>query len=573
MGRHSRKGPPPAASTEPTAAHPGYAPAGAARPASADAGAVYGDWRGVPRPAQDAYDTGSFAAFQDTGSYAAVHETGGFAAVQQETGGFDAFRDTGGFAQVQDPGGFSHARATGEFQGARGAGHFAPGHEDPYETGAFPSVHETGGFPSVHDTGGFPSPHDTGAFEAVGRTGEFEAFRDTGAFPRVQDTGGFPHARAAGGVQEARPAGHFAPSRQAPYDTGAGPSARDTGGFAAVRDTGAVPRATGTGAFPRVGDTGAFPPVHDAAGSPRGAGAGTRRAPAEDVVPTVPRPRREDEVASRRGGLRVRTYTGIAAAAVTVALAVVVAGQVTGDDGDRVGARAADDGDQRGGAASAASRSDDRTTPAATPAAPAAALTFEQKMAQQYPLDPKLQGSGQFETVPGAAPAPGKGRKVRYRVDIEKGLALDGALFAEAVQRTLNDRRSWAHDGDMTFERVSSGESDFVITLASPGTTGTWCAKSDLDTTEQNVSCDSAKTERVMINAFRWAQGAVTFGADKMFAYRQMLINHEVGHRLGHGHVNCRTSGALAPIMQQQTKSLDLDGIKCRPNPWVYPGS
>ena len=78
-----------------------------------------------------------------------------------------------------------------------------------------------------------------------------------------------------------------------------------------------------------------------------------------------------------------------------------------------------------------------------------------------------------------------------------------------------------------------------MITLASPGTTADWCAKSDLDTTEDNVSCDSAATDRVMINAYRWAQGAETYGDQAMYAYRQMLINHEVGHRLGYSHVTC----------------------------------
>ncbi|MFB6502936.1 DUF3152 domain-containing protein [Streptomyces sp. NPDC002466] len=267
-------------------------------------------------------------------------------------------------------------------------------------------------------------------------------------------------------------------------------------------------------------------------------------------------------------GIRGRTFTGIAAAAVTTVLAVVVAGQVAQDhDGGAAVARAP--GVERDGTDDA-SRSDDRSTPTPAKVKP---LSYEQKMARAYPLDPELKASGKFETVPGAAKAPGRGHKYRYRIDIEKGLGLDAGLFARAVQETLNDDRSWAHDGAMTFERVSSGKADFVITLASPGTTGVWCAKSGLDTTQDNVSCDSAATERVMINAYRWAQGSSTFGPDKLFAYRQMLINHEVGHRLGHNHVSCRTPGALAPVMQQQTKTLDLDGIKCRPNAWVHPGS
>ncbi|MFJ3959922.1 DUF3152 domain-containing protein [Streptomyces sp. NPDC090036] len=289
----------------------------------------------------------------------------------------------------------------------------------------------------------------------------------------------------------------------------------------------------------------------------------------------------DEEAPGSSRGSKVRTYTGMAAAAVTTVLAVVVAGQVIAEgDGARIGAQPAS-GDSRTG--EAASRSDDRPTPpqAAVPAGPAAPsavapppeLTYEQKMAEQLPIDAKLAGPGTFDTVPGVAKAPGKGKLVRYRVDTEQGLGLDPQLFAEAVHRTLNDPRSWAHGGAMTFERVPGGEADFVITLASPGTTGVWCAKSDLDTTVDNVSCDSASTERVMINAFRWAQGSATYGPDQMFAYRQMLINHEVGHRLGHGHVNCRTPGALAPIMQQQTKSLDINGVQCKANPWVHPGS
>ncbi|MGW0647163.1 DUF3152 domain-containing protein [Streptomyces badius] len=275
-----------------------------------------------------------------------------------------------------------------------------------------------------------------------------------------------------------------------------------------------------------------------------------------------------DERTAPRGG-KGRTFTGIAAAAVTTVLAVVVAGQVAEDSGDRAAeARAAEV--ERQGLGEEASRSDARPTPK-QPKPEVKPLSYADRMAQPYPLAADLRASGEFEAVPGLAKAPGKGQKHRYRIDVEKGLGLDAGLFAEAVQKTLNDDRSWAHNGAMTFERISSGQPDFVITLASPGTTGDWCAKSGLDTTIDNVSCDSASTDRIMINAYRWAQGAATFGPDKLLPYRQMLINHEVGHRLGYNHVSCRTPGALAPVMQQQTKTLELEGIKCKPNPWVHP--
>ncbi|WP_413758877.1 DUF3152 domain-containing protein [Streptomyces sp. MMBL 11-3] len=269
------------------------------------------------------------------------------------------------------------------------------------------------------------------------------------------------------------------------------------------------------------------------------------------------------------GGGKGRTFTGIAAAAVTTVLAVVVAGQVTDGDTDDT-ARPAATGGAGQRADDYASRTDKRPAPSVRPGA--ATLSYTQQMAAKYPLAAGLEGGGKFEAIPGLDKAPGKGQKYTYRVDVEKDLGLDGRLFAQAVQKTLNDKRSWAHGGGRTFERISSGKPDFVITLASPGTTAFWCAKSGLDTTQDNVSCDSAATDRVMINAYRWAQGSKTYG-DKMYAYRQMLINHEVGHRLGYGHVSCSVDGGLAPVMQQQTKFLDHDGISCKPNPWPFPSS
>ncbi|MFF7731024.1 DUF3152 domain-containing protein [Streptomyces sp. NPDC008001] len=300
-----------------------------------------------------------------------------------------------------------------------------------------------------------------------------------------------------------------------------------------------------------------------------GSAAAPGRVPAPRPGSARPRPggsrgAPRDTASPKSGGGMARTATGVAAAVVTAVLAVVVAGQVEDGADPQAQARAADVERSR---PDEASRSDSRPTPNG---GAAEQLTYDQKMARKYPLDEKAKGSGSFETVGGHDAAPGRGDVLRYRVDVEKGLPLDGDLFATAVHRTLNDERSWGHGGTRTFERVSSGHADFVVTLASPGTTAVWCAKSGLDTTEDNVSCDSAATDRVMINGYRWAQGARTYG-DNMLEYRQMLINHEVGHRLGHDHETCGKEGALAPVMMQQTKFLTTDGLTCRPNPWPYP--
>jgi hypothetical protein len=293
-----------------------------------------------------------------------------------------------------------------------------------------------------------------------------------------------------------------------------------------------------------------------------GAGTGIENDDFDDDAPPTGEP-----VSTK--GTKGRTFTGIAAAAVTTVLAVVVVGQVAdGRDDSVVQSRSATD--QARDSHDSTSRGDGRPTPSGSPGA--VALTYEQKMDRTYALSATLEGSGKFDAIQGIDKAPGRGQKFTYRVDVEQGLGLDGELFAQAVHKTLNDQRSWAHGGARTFERIHSGKPDFVITLASPGTTADWCAKSGLDTTEDNVSCDSLATERVMINAYRWAQGSKTYG-DRIHAYRQMLINHEIGHRLGYNHVTCDKDGELAPVMQQQTKFLDHDGIHCRANPWPYPGS
>ena len=75
------------------------------------------------------------------------------------------------------------------------------------------------------------------------------------------------------------------------------------------------------------------------------------------------------------------------------------------------------------------------------------------------------------------------------------------------------------------------------------------------------VSC--RVDDRVVLNAKRWMY-AVPAYAGKVDLYRSYLVNHEVGHFLGHGHSTCPKAKTPAPVMMQQTKGLD----GCLPNAW-----
>ncbi|MFI6586217.1 DUF3152 domain-containing protein [Embleya sp. NPDC050493] len=190
----------------------------------------------------------------------------------------------------------------------------------------------------------------------------------------------------------------------------------------------------------------------------------------------------------------------------------------------------------------------------------------------RFPLEPTLRLGGRFVTVPGSDAGPAVGRRVTYRVEIEEGLALDGPLFAAMVQNTLNDPRSWARDG-RAFDRTDGATASFVVRLSSPGTLHRICSPIVGDTGRSNVSCNATGTPWVMINGWRWAQGSTAYG-DDIRGYRQMLINHEVGHRLGNQHSTRCGPGGLAPVMMQQTKSREAaNGKVCGANPWPYPSA
>lgn len=170
-------------------------------------------------------------------------------------------------------------------------------------------------------------------------------------------------------------------------------------------------------------------------------------------------------------------------------------------------------------------------------------------------------GGGTLLTVPGNVKAPSSsGRLVRVRVQVEKGLNVNGQRFAAFVMRTLNDPRSWGHGGRAHFARVDV-DSDIRVVLASPDTSAHMCLPLR---TFGRLSCHSG--DAAVMTIYRWVKAIPDYGSDRT-GYRRYLINHEVGHALGHGHEYCPGKGRIAPVMQQQTKGMQ----GCQVNPWPYP--
>jgi hypothetical protein len=158
----------------------------------------------------------------------------------------------------------------------------------------------------------------------------------------------------------------------------------------------------------------------------------------------------------------------------------------------------------------------------------------------------------------------------RYRVATEDGSDAEVAEFATAVDLALGDPRSWTSSGQLRLQRVPDGANyDFTVYLATAETAGRMCAAGGTDIRIGGEPYTSCRTPgKVIINLNRWALSVdYLVGAKVPLAtYRLYVINHEVGHQLGHSHEQCPGKGKPAPVMQQQT--LFLNG--CTVNPWPY---
>jgi hypothetical protein len=170
------------------------------------------------------------------------------------------------------------------------------------------------------------------------------------------------------------------------------------------------------------------------------------------------------------------------------------------------------------------------------------------------------RGTGRLRVVRGSATAPGRGPVVRVRVEVEGGLDVDGAVFAAFLMDTLNHDRGWSHGGARRFARTD-GRAAIRVVLASPQTSAGICRPL---ITYGRLSCRIG--DAAVLTLYRWVRAIPEYGRDRT-GYRRYVLNHEVGHLLGHSHRSCPGEGRRAPVMMQQTKGL----LGCLPNPWPYP--
>ena len=127
--------------------------------------------------------------------------------------------------------------------------------------------------------------------------------------------------------------------------------------------------------------------------------------------------------------------------------------------------------------------------------------------------------------------------------------------------RVLNNPQGWPRAGVIFAPTHDTNACEFTIMLAESSKLA-----------EYSQGCSAEYSCRVgtdvIINKKRWDEAVEHWFAhgETLSQYRTMVLNHEVGHVLGHvdNETVCEGEGKRAPLMQEQ--SMDLRG--CTPNAW-----
>lgn len=145
-------------------------------------------------------------------------------------------------------------------------------------------------------------------------------------------------------------------------------------------------------------------------------------------------------------------------------------------------------------------------------------------------------------------------RTVTYSIVTDGDVGSNVDELAAVAAAAYSSPAGWRPAG-IEFVQVPSG-GDFTIVLANAERLPNYdpvCSP--------YYSCQVGRY--VIINDLRFAFGSDAWPGP-LDLYRIMVINHETGHWLGRGHASCPGPGALAPVMQQQSKGMQ----GCEINPW-----
>jgi len=141
-----------------------------------------------------------------------------------------------------------------------------------------------------------------------------------------------------------------------------------------------------------------------------------------------------------------------------------------------------------------------------------------------------------------------------YSIDFDKDIILNTNLVIKKIKSVLEDKRGWERLGYNFCYKEKNAK--FKIKIVKEEKIIKTCKFSGL-------SCADTSKNIIYINIKRWRNGS-KLSKLSLDEYRTYVINHEIGHLIGRGHVKCGKSGSKVPVMVQQTLGIS----DCKPNPW-----
>ena len=131
------------------------------------------------------------------------------------------------------------------------------------------------------------------------------------------------------------------------------------------------------------------------------------------------------------------------------------------------------------------------------------------------------------------------------------------SVFVEIAAPLVEHPRGWKELSVVQ----SPDAADSIVTLTPNAVIATMFPQFKKD----KLSVCDMLTQAVWINEDRWRRNLPDDSQLPLAAYRAYVLQHELGHALGHTHADpCTKKGDAAPIMIQQTLGIG----KCSPNPF-----